>query len=72
MGIYGRAGIAVDEREAAAVRDQRERSALLCRATMQTEQAFTISVAAQWRLGSVKFEEQTLQSEELERQLRLA
>ena len=56
-------------RNAAHVRDQHERSAWLWRATMQAEPSFAAAVTAQWRQDSVKFQEQTLQSEERERLL---
>lgn len=54
---------------AAAVRDQRERSAWLWRETMQTNPAFAVSVGARWRQDSVKFQEETLRLEERERLL---
>lgn len=54
---------------AAAVRDQRERSAWLWRETMQTNPAFAISVTARWRQDSVKFQEETIRLEERERLL---
>jgi hypothetical protein len=54
---------------AAAVRDQRERSAWFWRATVQAEPAFATSVTTQWRQDSVKFQEQILQSEGQERLL---
>lgn len=54
---------------AAAVRDQRERSAWLWREIMQTNPAFAVSVGARWRQDSVKFQEETLRLEERERLL---
>lgn len=54
---------------AAAVRDQRERSAWLWRETMQTNPAFAVSVAGRWRQDSVKFQEETIRLEERERLL---
>lgn len=54
---------------AAAVRDQRERSAWLWRETMQTNPAFAVAVGARWRQDSVKFQEETLRLEERERLL---
>lgn len=54
---------------AAAVRDQRERSTWLWRETMQTNPAFAVSVAARWRQDSVKFQEETVRLEERERLL---
>ena len=54
---------------AAAVRDERERSAWLWRETTQTNPAFAVSVAARWRQDSVKFQEETIRLEERERLL---
>ncbi|MCC2548562.1 hypothetical protein LJY25_19090 [Hymenobacter sp. BT175] len=54
---------------AAAVRDQRERSAWLWRETMQTNPTYTASVTARWRQDSVKFQEETIRLEERERLL---
>ena len=57
---------------AAAVRDQRERSAWLWRETMQTNPTYTASVTARWRQDSVKFQEETLRLEERQRLLLVA
>lgn len=54
---------------AAAVRDQRERSAWLWRETRQTNPTYTASVSARWRQDSVKFQEETIRLEERERLL---
>ncbi|OGX85383.1 hypothetical protein [Hymenobacter glacialis] len=54
---------------AAAVRDQRERSAWLWRETRQTNPAYTTSVTERWRQDSVKFQEATIRLEERERLL---
>lgn len=52
---------------AAAVRDQRERSAWLWRHTAQLNYRYTSSLTAQWRQDSVKFQEITIEMEEQKR-----